>query len=475
MRQLRRFRPLCKIRGTQPSFNLASVCCQICCQGVCERHPHFSTFAAAENSSGYHQTQQRSSKSAGQTVTVNKSSCCKEAAIANHDTEEATTITQQQQKQQQPEQLSANVTEHPTITQQQERHPTIPQQQQQQQVHQQPESLSTNVTEYFKRMMTERSLESNQNQTELVKKLQTLQTGLIRGETSGVLHQRLRRGHEEIEEQIAQRQQVVVGGVIHKLANVWNQWISKPSSSHPPGANINMKKSASHQQPQQLLQLSETPYKEHSYNQEQLGLNSLYVWGGVGQGKTMLMDAFFASTQLEHKMRSHFHNFMLDVQQRIHQLHLSSNQPKPGRSHSLNTRLPSSSSDSSIVPSTTTTTSASTTTTAIDNNSSSKRLRTTTDSPVSDSIDSDDPLDFPLRVAYQIASKYRLLCLDEFQVVHIADAMVIKRLFEGLLHFGCVVVTTSNRPPSDLYLGGLNRKRFLPFIDLLEVSFEGTM
>jgi cell division protein ZapE len=127
----------------------------------------------------------------------------------------------------------------------------------------------------------------------------------------------------------------------------------------------------------------------------------IYLWGGVGRGKSMLMDLFFASLTIQRKRRVHFHAFMQDVHAQI-----------------------------------------------------AKARR-------------EDPGDPIPHVVKAIAEDVRCLCFDEMVVNNSADAMIMSRLFTGLMDAGVTIITTSNRPPDDLYKDGLNREHFLPFIALL--------
>jgi len=137
-------------------------------------------------------------------------------------------------------------------------------------------------------------------------------------------------------------------------------------------------------------------------------VKGLYIHGGVGRGKTMLMDFFFELVPVRRKRRAHFNDFMADVHDRI-QKHRQAR--KEG------------------------------------------------------TVKEDDPIP---PVARALAEEAWVLCFDEFTVTDIADAMVLSRLFSAMFASGVVLVATSNVAPQDLYRDGLNRQLFLPFIGILE-------
>ena len=147
---------------------------------------------------------------------------------------------------------------------------------------------------------------------------------------------------------------------------------------------------------------------------EQAPVKGLYIYGGVGRGKTMLMDMFHESVaaqgldrpNLPAIWRLHFHDFMVLAQDVIHEAR---------------------------------------------------------------SKGADDPIE---KAAADLARRGAVICFDEMEVRDIADAMILARLFSGMMKRGVIVVATSNRHADDLYKDGLHRDRFLLFIDLLKRRCE---
>jgi cell division protein ZapE len=130
----------------------------------------------------------------------------------------------------------------------------------------------------------------------------------------------------------------------------------------------------------------------------------VYLWGGVGRGKTLLMDWFYDSLRTERRERSHFYRFMRQVHTELRNI-----------------------------------------------------------------AGSEEPLEI---LAQRLAERARVICLDEFLVADIADAMILGGLIEGLFRRGVTLVATSNTPPVDLYKDGLQRQRFLPAIELLQTHMD---
>lgn len=137
----------------------------------------------------------------------------------------------------------------------------------------------------------------------------------------------------------------------------------------------------------------------------------IYLYGGFGTGKSMLMDLFFDNLALKKKYKIHFHAFMLEIHSYL------------------------------------------------------KKLRS---SPKKQKKD----IDYLKYAANYIAEQYQILCIDELEISDIADAMIVGKLFRELIEKKVVIIITSNFAPSDLYKDGLQRESFVPFIKILEENSQ---
>ena len=79
----------------------------------------------------------------------------------------------------------------------------------------------------------------------------------------------------------------------------------------------------------------------------------------------------------------------------------------------------------------------------------------------------------PLKDIAKILSKNnRLICIDEFQVEDVADAMIIGNLLNMLLNLNVIIVITSNAHPDNLYIDGLQRQKLMKSINFLKTRIE---
>lgn len=147
-----------------------------------------------------------------------------------------------------------------------------------------------------------------------------------------------------------------------------------------------------------------SPLRLFSQNEQVQPAQGLYLWGGVGRGKSWLMNLFYEELPIKEKHRIHFHHFMLDIHEELSALNKQKN---------------------------------------------------------------------PLQhIAKQLAKTYKVICIDEFIVTNITDAMILSELLHALFKQQVYLVVTSNRVPDDLYLNGLQRERFLAAIELIKSHTE---
>ena len=147
----------------------------------------------------------------------------------------------------------------------------------------------------------------------------------------------------------------------------------------------------------------------------------VYLWGGVGSGKTLLLDMFYehlgevcdrrrkrgGNGRGVRKERKHFHRFMAQIHEALHRNRYRADRYGVDRTSVLT------------------------------------------------------------RIVEGLAKEVDVLYIDEFQVLDIADALIMKIVFQVLFREKVVVLFTSNRAPHELYWNGIQRELFLPFVDLV--------
>lgn len=134
-------------------------------------------------------------------------------------------------------------------------------------------------------------------------------------------------------------------------------------------------------------------------------IRGIYMHGGVGRGKTMLMQMFYKEVSVPKEI-IHYQAFMRDLHQKLHKLQISS--------------------QDKVIES----------------------------------------------LAADIAIRVQVICMDEFEIKDITDAMIIMRLFRYLATYNVFIFLTTNTRPENLYLDGLQRESFLPFIKMIQNDFE---